>query len=293
MYLLVCLDDPSVSIALCNSARTCSDCISISKDCKWCASESFHQEGSGSDADSNRPAQCSSHFSHLDCSANLQINPQLANIKTLANKQFSDSIDDSVQLRPQIVAAEARTGAWATISIDYKQAADYPMDLYYLMDLSFTMLKHRNSVSRMGKKLANKITTTTKDFRIGFGSFVDKESIPFANYESRTLEYQNTKLEYTHSFINHLPLSKDANQFEKHVINAPISGNLDSPEGTLDALMQVMVCDQGLWLVIIFDYLIIIFNFIQEIGWRPHSDKIIVVASDEEFHYAGDGKVGS
>lgn len=32
------------------------------------------------------------------------------------------------------------------------------------------------------------------------------------------------------------------------------------------------------------------FNF-SEIGWRPQSDKIIVVATDEEFHYAGDGKV--
>lgn len=29
-----------------------------------------------------------------------------------------------------------------------------------------------------------------------------------------------------------------------------------------------------------------------EIGWRPQSDKIIVVATDEEFHYAGDGKLG-
>jgi protocadherin alpha len=29
----------------------------------------------------------------------------------------------------------------------------------------------------------------------------------------------------------------------------------------------------------------------KEIGWRDQSDKIIVVATDEEFHYAGDGKV--
>ena len=32
--------------------------------------------------------------------------------------------------------------------------------------------------------------------------------------------------------------------------------------------------------------------FLLEIGWREHSDKIIVVATDEEFHYAGDGKLG-
>jgi len=28
-----------------------------------------------------------------------------------------------------------------------------------------------------------------------------------------------------------------------------------------------------------------------EIGWRPLSDKIIVVATDEDFHYGGDGMV--
>lgn len=31
--------------------------------------------------------------------------------------------------------------------------------------------------------------------------------------------------------------------------------------------------------------------FLKEIGWREHSDKIIVVATDEQFHYAGDGRV--
>ncbi|CAG2117865.1 unnamed protein product, partial [Medioppia subpectinata] len=54
--------------------------------------------------------------------------------------------------------------------------------------------------------------------------------------------------------------------------SASTSGNTDSPEGTLDALMQALVCKQ-------------------EIGWRDQSDKIIVVATDEEFHYAGDGKL--
>lgn len=40
--------------------------------------------------------------------------------------------------------------------------------------------------------------------------------------------------------------------------------------------------------VVIFDAF---FIFTVEIGWRPQSDKIIVVASDEEFHYGGDGRV--
>lgn len=79
--------------------------------------------------------------------------------------------------------------------MEFKQAKDYPMDLYYLMDISCTMLKHKTSVSRVGRKLASKIQATTKDFRIGFGSYVDKETIPFSNYKFKyVVSYSQTKL---------------------------------------------------------------------------------------------------
>ena len=107
------------------------------------------------------------------------------------------------------------------------------------------MLKHKKQVGQVGRRLADKLKHTTKDFRIGFGSFVDKETIPFANYKRDKVIYQKTSIEYTHSFINHIKLAGDAAEFEKRVNESEVSGNLDSPEGTLDALMQVMVCDKG------------------------------------------------
>lgn len=246
----------------CSSARTCSECISILKSCKWCTWPGF-----------KRPFRCNAQFLASDCPPNYQINPQVENIRVVENSPFSDDLNNPVQLRPQLVSIESRVGSSATVTINYKQAEDYPMDLYYLMDLSYTMLKHKNSVSRVGRKLAVKMESTTKDFRIGFGSFVDKETIPFATYARKEQIYHGTLIEYTHSFINHMPLTKNSSEFEDRVINAKIAGNLDSPEGTLDALMQVMVCEK-------------------EIGWRPQSDKIIVVATDEEFHYGGDGWIG-
>lgn len=42
-----------------------------------------------------------------------------------------------------------------------------------------------------------------------------------------------------------MPLNSNTSEFEHKVQSAKISGNLDSPEGTLDALMQVMVCPEG------------------------------------------------
>lgn len=53
---------------------------------------------------------------------------------------------------------------------------------------------------------------------------------------------------------------------------APVSGNLDAPEGGLDAMMQAMVCTK-------------------EIGWRQDARHLIVFSTDASFHVAGDGRV--
>lgn len=51
-----------------------------------------------------------------------------------------------------------------------------------------------------------------------------------------------------------------------------MSGSLDNPEGGFDALMQVISCSK-------------------DIGWRDNARKIILFATDETSHFAGDGKV--
>ena len=53
---------------------------------------------------------------------------------------------------------------------------------------------------------------------------------------------------------------------------ASISGNLDAPEGGLDAILQAMVCTE-------------------KIGWRPKARHLIVFSTDADYHIAGDGKV--
>lgn len=60
--------------------------------------------------------------------------------------------------------------------------------------------------------------------------------------------------------------------FQEEVKAAPISGNIDSPEGGFDALMQVVVCKD-------------------EIGWRDQARRLVVFSTDAAFHYACDGKL--
>ena len=63
----------------------------------------------------------------------------------------------------------------------YEQAQDYPVDLYYLMDLSKSMEDDKEKLSALGDLLSATMQRITSNFRLGFGSFVDKVVMPFVS----------------------------------------------------------------------------------------------------------------
>ena len=65
--------------------------------------------------------------------------------------------------------------------VRYRHARNYPVDLSYLMDLSNSMSDDKDELSNLGDKLASKMKRITTDFRLGFGSFVDKVEMPFVS----------------------------------------------------------------------------------------------------------------
>lgn len=56
---------------------------------------------------------------------------------------------------------------------------DYPVDLYYLMDLSYSMNDDLFRLRTLGKGLAEAMNRTTSNLRMGFGAFVDKPLSPY------------------------------------------------------------------------------------------------------------------
>ena len=60
-----------------------------------------------------------------------------------------------------------------------RQVEDYPVDLYYLMDLSFSMNDDLFHLRSLGKQLAVAMNRTTSNLRMGFGAFVDKPLSPY------------------------------------------------------------------------------------------------------------------
>ena len=65
--------------------------------------------------------------------------------------------------------------------MSYSQAQDYPVDLYYLMDLSKSMEDDKDKLSQLGNDLAVSMQEITSNFRLGFGSFVDKVVMPYVS----------------------------------------------------------------------------------------------------------------
>ncbi|CAG2179959.1 unnamed protein product, partial [Oppiella nova] len=160
--------------------------------------------------------------------------------------------------------------------IKYEQALDYPVDLYYLMDLTYSMKEHKEKLVELADSLAIHMNNITKSFRLGFGSFIDKVVMPYASMVPKKLANPCTDQQQCappYGFRNHLRLSTNISQFVLEVGSTPLSGNLDNAEGGFDAIMQAIVCRQ-------------------HIKWEDLSRKIILFATDSIFHYAGDGKLG-
>uniref|UniRef100_A0A7N6AAL6 Integrin beta n=1 Tax=Anabas testudineus TaxID=64144 RepID=A0A7N6AAL6_ANATE len=179
------------------------------------------------------------------------------------------------QIQPQKLTVTLRSDEPQTFRLKFKRAEDYPIDLYYLMDLSFSMEDDLENLKNLGTDLMKEMQAITSDFRIGFGSFVEKTVMPYISTTPARLINPctgNQNCTSPFSYKNVLKLTNNGAEFNRLVSQQQISGNLDSPEGGFDAIMQVAVCEE-------------------QIGWR-NVTRLLVFSTDAGFHFAGDGKLG-
>lgn len=178
-----------------------------------------------------------------------------------------------VQISPQHVNLRLRVNEKHSLKVSYAQAEDYPVDLYYLMDLSKSMEDDKAKLSSLGDLLSDTMRNITSNFRLGFGSFVDKVLMPYVSTVPKNLVSPCDGCEAPYGYHNVMKLSTDTRRFAKNVNESQVSGNLDAPEGGFDAIMQAVVCKE-------------------EIGWRHKARRLLLFSTDAGFHYAGDGKLG-
>ncbi|CAG2107992.1 unnamed protein product, partial [Medioppia subpectinata] len=203
----------------CLSAKTCGECISKSVDCFWCEDEAFSHIYR-----CNGEKQLQFHC-NKEKLVGAKLNPRY---ETLVDREFSKKFGQTVQLKPQKYRLHMRTNSELKIPIHFQQADDYPMDLYYLMDLSCTMKKFKTNLANVGKTLADTMKRTTKDFKIGFGAFVDKPVMPFSSFKLDRIQCidpnnpndPNVWGEPTYSFSHKLTLDSDEKAFVSRVRSA-------------------------------------------------------------------------
>lgn len=92
-----------------------------------------------------------------------------------------DKTGKNALLRPQEVSIKLRKGVPAKLVVEYtrKDPKDAPLDLYYLMDLTRTMMDDQKTLSELGTKMVDSVRPLTESFRQGFGSFIDKVTMPY------------------------------------------------------------------------------------------------------------------
>ncbi|XP_066139995.1 integrin beta-PS isoform X1 [Euwallacea fornicatus] len=178
-----------------------------------------------------------------------------------------------VQVAPQRISLKLRARQSYSVYMSYTQAEDYPVDLYYLMDLSRSMFDDKEKLSSLGDQLAYTMQQVTSNFKLGFGSFVDKVVMPYVSTLPEKLIRPCDVCVAPYGFHHHMSLNTNTYMFSHMVKQANVSGNLDAPEGGFDAIMQAVVCRN-------------------EIGWRERARRLLVFSTDASFHYAGDGKLG-
>ncbi|GAB6024644.1 hypothetical protein CHUAL_009784 [Chamberlinius hualienensis] len=256
----------------CASRRTCSECITADPLCGWCSQQDY-------DSVFPRCDDITTLFQR-SCQESNVVAPYSAYSITkdlpLSHTSTTEGGKTTVQIKPQKIRLKLRPHEEKKFNISFRQAKNYPVDLYYLMDLTRSMQDDKEILAILGEKLVTTMRSITTNFRMGFGSFVDKVVMPYVDTHPPKLKNpcpDNYTCEAPYGFRNHMSLSNDTNEFVVKVKDARTSANLDDAEGGFDALMQVAVCKRN-------------------IRWDGESRKIVVFATDSGFHYAGDGKLG-
>lgn len=226
-----------LNICTSGSATSCEECLLIHPKCAWCSKEYF-----GNPRSITSRCDLKANLIRNGCEGEIESPASSTHVLRnlpLSSKGSSATGSDVIQMTPQEIAVSLRPGEQTTFQLQVRQVEDYPVDLYYLMDLSLSMKDDLENIRSLGTKLAEEMRKLTSNFRLGFGSFVDKDISPFSYTAPR---YQtNPCIGYklfpncvpSFGFRHLLPLTDRVDSFNEEVRKQRVSRNRDAPEGGL------------------------------------------------------------
>lgn len=252
-----------------NSDGTCEKCLQAHPCCAWCFQATFNE------------TRCNTKENLVKAGCSIDtINYEVSTLAVVQEKDYSVILEagkdePAIQMKPQKVKVKLKPRDSVSFQLKYKPAENYPLDLYFLMDISYTMKDHLEAVAELGETLPGFLKNLTSTFQLALGLYMDKISMPFYymdrnHFENPCFETEANTCQKGFDFKHVLNFTNKVEEFIDIIDNSKVSANVDDLEGGFDALMQVLVCEE-------------------EMKWRKHSRKIVVIATDGLMHSAGDG----
>ncbi|XP_068065417.1 integrin beta-8 isoform X5 [Anomalospiza imberbis] len=247
-----------------SNAVTCTKCLALGPECGWCAQEDFM-------AGTTQKGRCDTVFNLMKrgCQSDLVENPTV-------HVTIPSDHETNTQVTPGKVSVQLRPGSEANFMLKVHPLEKYPVDLYYLVDVSASMHNNIEKLNSVGFALSKKMENISLDFRLGFGSYVDKTVSPYISIHPGRIHNQcsdyNLDCMPPHGYIHVLSLTDNIAEFRNAVNKQKISGNIDTPEGGFDAMLQAAVCQS-------------------HIGWRKEAKRLLLVMTDQTSHLALDSKL--
>ncbi|KAH9520115.1 Integrin beta-1 [Bulinus truncatus] len=248
---------------------TCKECISFGSNCGWCLQKNFSESRCQLSRLLKKSCQEAAYSPSSESNA-------------AKNDRVNDGSGDEppVQVSPQkvVLKLRARDDKLAPIRMTFRAANNFPVDLYFLFDNSKSMQPYIQDLGSLAENIGKSIGNISRNFQMGYGVFQDKVILPFT--DTTPVKLANPCLSASKQdvcsppfeFQHLLNMTKNTQLFTKKVKETNITGNLDHPEGSLDAIMQSVTCKE-------------------KIGWRSTSRKLLIFASNDRFHLAGDGRL--
>lgn len=86
---------------------------------------------------------------------------------------------NKIHLVPQYMKLKIRPGVPVSYNVTYQLGKDFPLDVYFLMDFSYTMLTVKKRIRALTQQIHKSLSKISTNVRIGMGSFIDKAAMPF------------------------------------------------------------------------------------------------------------------
>ncbi|CAB1320655.1 unnamed protein product [Coregonus sp. 'balchen'] len=212
--------------SVCSSppVSSCSECLRRGPQCAWCFEEGF-LDG----AEMGERCDLAGTLARRGCDLEFIEHPE---VMVEVNATTS-----STQVSPGAITITLRPGAEASVIVAVQQLERYPVDLYYLVDVSASMQENLDQLKTVGVALSHRMREHSSDLRLGFGSFVDKPVSPYINVHPSKINNPCSDFEVkcrpAHGFHHVLSMTANMSEFTRVIKRQRISGNMDTPEGGL------------------------------------------------------------